>query len=256
MCFCFLCSDFILTCWEEEPSPGASPSPAGGVQRNREVWVQMFLPVDALPLFSLSLGLMLDLKHLHGALLLSLASLLHLARLLENQTFTEAESSADWRLRTNLSDGAERRWRYLDGFLWESDLCWQLLPGVHVRVVAVRKLWFGETERCFSVIFQVGGGGSPSLRQFIGANLVRALRSAPGWRWFGFGAARLCRCSSSWFHFCGGFPQETDDLHTLQAWDVFHICMMEPFPTGLTLLRPPVRTDLHAHRPVVQMKFP
>lgn len=260
MWFCCLCSDFILTCWEEEPSPGASPSPAGGVQTYRlshhaEMRVQMRLPVGALPLFCLSLGLGWNLKHLLAALLLSLASLLHLARLFENQTFTETQSSADWWLTAKLCGGAERG-RYLDGVLWESHLCWQLLSGVRVRVVAVRKLWFGVTERCSSVIFQVGVAFPSGLRQFIGANLVRVLRSAPGWRWFGFGAARLCGCSSSWARFCGGFPQESDDLHTLQALDVFHNCMMESFPTWLTLFRPAVRTDLHAHRPVIQMKLP
>lgn len=58
MCSYCLCSDFILTCWEEEPSPGAFPSPAGGVQTYRlshheEAWVQMSLPVGALALLCL-----------------------------------------------------------------------------------------------------------------------------------------------------------------------------------------------------------
>lgn len=52
---------------------------------------------DASPCWcSPSLGLGWNLKHLLAALLLSLASLLHLARLFENQTFTETQSSADW----------------------------------------------------------------------------------------------------------------------------------------------------------------
>lgn len=184
--------------------------------------------------------------HLLCVLPLCLASLLHLARLFENQTFKreiqrERERVNHVKSRKNKCvilcecPGEDKWWVYLDGVLWQLDLRWQFLSGVHVRVLAVREFWSGETEPRIQV-----NKKKEKMQQthtsfyffffWFWVYLARVPYSAPGWRWFGSGAGRVRAsgrgCKLSPASFCRSLLLESVDgnLHNTHTCITLACC--------------------------------
>lgn len=148
----------------------------------------------------LLLCIILSFSHSLCVLLLSLASLLHLARLFENQTFaTQTEERLYlWRGVLMIKNG--------DSTLIMSS--GSLISADSFSLVCISAYWLwqnSDLERYKHILSAILGGKCSIFSFFFGIYLVPVLCSAPEWTLCGFGAQHVlvsdhcCTLSCDWF---------------------------------------------------------